>query len=223
MRHVERFEGGRGRGGRLGSGALLALVVIVALPSAWAAEQDFEVKPELSRLSVHLYKRGLLKGFGHEHELEWSHYSGTVKLDWQALASATVDLRFEANSLRETNEEIGEDDRFDIERTAKSDRVLDAEQYPEIRFTSTGIVVRRQEEARAELDIIGRLTVRGVAKDLRVPVTVTLDGDHVRAVGSVELKQTDYGIEPVSAALGTVKVKDEMQVRFDFGAQRTAP
>jgi hypothetical protein len=31
----------------------------------------------------------------------------------------------------------------------------------------------------------------------------------MRPSDSVELKQTDFGIEPVSAALGTVKVKDE--------------
>jgi hypothetical protein len=38
------------------------------------------------------------------------------------------------------------------------------------------------------------------------------------AAGVVELKQSDWGIRPVSIA-GVVKVKDEIQVRFELQAR----
>ena len=34
--------------------------------------------------------------------------------------------------------------------------------------------------------------------------------------GTVTLKQRDFGIEPISIAGGTVKVKDELKVQFEI-------
>ena len=34
-------------------------------------------------------------------------------------------------------------------------------------------------------------------------------------IGSTSLKQTDFGITPISIAGGTVKVKDEVRIEFD--------
>jgi hypothetical protein len=36
--------------------------------------------------------------------------------------------------------------------------------------------------------------------------------------GNVKLKQTDYGIEPVSVGGGTIKVKDEIDLEMDIFA-----
>jgi hypothetical protein len=42
---------------------------------------------------------------------------------------------------------------------------------------------------------------------------VTLKGEHYR--GAATLKQTDFGITPVTVAGGTVKVKDEVKIEFE--------
>jgi polyisoprenoid-binding protein YceI len=201
---------------------------LVGLAGLWAASaggepRSFEVRPELGQVRVHLFKKGLLKGLGHEHDLEWARFGGTVKMDWQALGSATVQLRFEAASLSETNDEFDSKDRHDIEERARGEDVLDVEHNPEIRFDSLGVEVQKQEAAQAELQVRGRLTLHGTVRDVTVPVKVKLNGDVLRASGSVELKQTDFAIEPVSAALGTVKVKDEFRVDFDLGARAAGP
>jgi hypothetical protein len=47
-------------------------------------------------------------------------------------------------------------------------------------------------------------------------------GDILRATGSFPLRQTDYGIKPVSAAAGALKVKDEVKFLFDIQAKRSA-
>jgi polyisoprenoid-binding protein YceI len=196
---------------------MLAFLALASCP-AGAAERRYEIRPEASRVRVHLFKKGLLKGFGHGHELDWSRFSGSVRADWLQLGSASVELSVEAASLSEQNLDIGEGDRREIEETARSARVLDAALHPQIRFRSTSVHVRHQDAAGALLDVSGTLEVRGVPRDLTVPVTVTLDGEGLRARGSVELRQSGFGIKPVSAALGTIKVKDEMRIDFELQA-----
>jgi hypothetical protein len=51
---------------------------------------------------------------------------------------------------------------------------------------------------------------------------VTLAGDTLRAAGEFSVRQSDYEIRPVSAAGGTVKVKDDLKLTFDITARRQA-
>jgi len=60
--------------------------------------------------------------------------------------------------------------------------------------------------------VVGRLTIRGEARTISVPVV--RQGGTYR--GSVEIKQRDFGIEPISVAGGTVKVKDQLKIEFDI-------
>ena len=45
-----------------------------------------------------------------------------------------------------------------------------------------------------------------------------LDTTVFRAQGAFSLKQSDYGIKPVSVAGGTIKVKDELRFTLDIVA-----
>jgi len=58
----------------------------------------------------------------------------------------------------------------------------------------------------------GNLALHG--KDHLIAVEVTLKDERYR--GSATLKQTDFGITPVTVAGGTVKVNDEVKVEFDI-------
>jgi polyisoprenoid-binding protein YceI len=58
----------------------------------------------------------------------------------------------------------------------------------------------------------GNLALHG--KDHLIAVEVTLKDERYR--GSATLKQTDFGITPVTVAGGTVKAKDEVKVEFDI-------
>jgi polyisoprenoid-binding protein YceI len=48
---------------------------------------------------------------------------------------------------------------------------------------------------------------------------VTIAADQVTATGTLTVKQTDFGIEPVAAGAGTVRVKDEVGVDFTLIAR----
>ena len=48
------------------------------------------------------------------------------------------------------------------------------------------------------------------------PVTVNVVHEQGHYKGSTSLKQSDFGITPISIAGGTVKVKDEITIDFDI-------
>ena len=58
----------------------------------------------------------------------------------------------------------------------------------------------------------GDLTLHGVTQPVELPITLA----NGRYTGSVKLKQTDFGIAPVSIAGGTVKVKDVIEIVFEI-------
>ncbi|MEZ5318565.1 MAG: hypothetical protein R2752_14285 [Vicinamibacterales bacterium] len=59
-----------------------------------------------------------------------------------------------------------------------------------------------------------------MTRSIDVTGPVTVDGDVLRLTGTCRFKQTDFGIEPVTAGLGTVRVKDALEVTLDVVARR---
>jgi polyisoprenoid-binding protein YceI len=70
-----------------------------------------------------------------------------------------------------------------------------------------------------ELSIRGDLSLRGVSREVELPVRVEIHADALRAVGSLRLRQSDYRIRPTSAAGGTIKVDDDVRLEFDVTAR----
>ena len=92
-------------------------------------------------------------------------------------------------------------------------KVLDAEKFPQIRFTSSRIEQTSPQHYR----VSGILELHGVRKDLSFAVA----GGPQHYAGTTKLKQTDFGIQPFSAGGGTVRVKDEIELTFDIYSQST--
>jgi hypothetical protein len=53
-----------------------------------------------------------------------------------------------------------------------------------------------------------------------IPARLVFNADNMRARGEFSLRQTSYGIKPVSIAAGTIKVKDEVKFSFDIVARQ---
>jgi polyisoprenoid-binding protein YceI len=85
--------------------------------------------------------------------------------------------------------------------------VLDTAKFHEIVFKSTSA-----EGSGSAWTVHGNLTLHGETR----PVTVTVKEQAGRYVGSATVKQSEFGIKPVKAAGGTVKVKDEVRIDFDI-------
>ena len=157
-----------------------------------------------STLTVRVYKSGFLSAFGHNHEIRAPIQSGEVKES----DSPSVELQVDAHKLRVLDPEVSEGTRAQIQDTMHGVQVLDDVHFPEIRFQSTAVEARGPDH----WIVHGNLALHG--KDRPVAVEVTLKGEHYR--GSATLKQTDFGITPVTVAGGTVKVKDEVKIEFEI-------
>jgi polyisoprenoid-binding protein YceI len=68
----------------------------------------------------------------------------------------------------------------------------------------------------------GDLTLHGVKRSQPVSARVSVNGATLRATGNFSVRLSDYEIRPVSAAGGTIKLKDELKLSFDITARKQA-
>jgi polyisoprenoid-binding protein YceI len=186
-----------------------------------AAAQVFATQDSLayaldssSLLLVHAGKSGLLKGFGHEHQVRAHAFSGTLTYFPNDVGRSSVLITVLTNSLRV----VPEADSADIPEITRTmrEKTLRVDSFPEIAFVSRTVELVRTGGA-AELMLVrvtGDLTMVGRTQPVSVDLTLEVSADTLRAEGEFVVKQTDFGIKPYSKALGLVKVKDE--VRFEL-------
>jgi polyisoprenoid-binding protein YceI len=183
------------------------LVLSILLATTWqramAQAQPGDVDLGHSIITVKVEKTGLFSAFAHNHTIQAPIAS--AKLD---TGKRTATLIFNTKEMKVLDEGVKESERAEIDQTMKSDKVLDVQRFPEIRFTSTSITP--QDGARYLVQ--GDLLLHGVSRPIEFPISSTKD----HCTGSVKLKQTDFGIAPVSIAGGTVKVKDMIEIVFDI-------
>ena len=87
---------------------------------------------------------------------------------------------------------------------------LEIGKYPEIAFRSSRI----DKQADGQWKVEGSLTLHGVMK----PVAVIVQRNGGTYVNRLTIKQTDYGIKPFSVGGGLIKVKNEVELDFQFRA-----
>ena len=189
--------------------AFITLTLWLPLTRLAAASSDArEVDSQHSTMTVHVYKSGFLSAFGHNHEIQAPIQSGRVKES----GSQSVEMLVDSRKLRVLDPEASESTRAQIQETMLGSQVLDTDHFPQIHFQSTAV----EPKGPGHWIVHGNLGLHG--KDHPIAVEVTLKGEHYR--GSATLKQTDFGITPVTVAGGTVKVKDEVKIEFEIALMK---
>jgi polyisoprenoid-binding protein YceI len=183
---------------------LLVVILLCLAGSALAA--PVPVDTAHSRLTVRVFKTGLFSGFAHDHEISAPLSSGTIDA-----AALSVDVRFEARKMTVLDPDASASDRAKVQETMLSEKVLDAAKFPGIVFVSKNVKATGNNVYSVE----GDLTLHGVTHAVTVPVSFA-NGHYT---GSAKLKQTDFGIQPIKIAGGSVKVKDEIDISFDIVVQ----
>jgi polyisoprenoid-binding protein YceI len=200
----------------------IAILVTALLVSPWSARAQgnvaYAVTLAKSKIEIHVGKEGFFSVFGHDHLIAARQFFGQVQLDPQKIADSSVALAVVVNSLRVLDPGESEKDKAEVQRTMLGDKVLDAANYPEIRFASTRVVSAKKTGDGWELTLEGTLSLHGTKKAVALPLRLQLGGDTLRARGEVSLLQTDYRITPVKVGGGAVKVKDKLRITFDIAA-----
>ena len=197
---------------------LVALAVGCALPLG-AVPRAYVVDPGSSSVQVHVGKSGVFGFAGHEHDVVAQRVAGTVEADPDDLARSTVALTFEASGLRVVAEGEPAGDAPKVQEVMSGPKVLDAARFPSITFRSRTVTGRRVADGVYELQVAGELSLHGVARPVTVPVRVEVSGATLTATGRTVVAQRAFGIQPVSAGGGTVKVKNEVDVTFRIVAR----
>ena len=173
-----------------------------------------------SRFVVRAYVAGLLSAFGHNPTIAIRSFTGEASLRPDSPELSSLRFEIDAASLAVTGE-VNDKDRAEMERSMREE-VLETARYPAIGFESAAVNATKITEAMYAMKIAGNLTLHGVTRDVEIPCTVTAGDDSFRAYGDFSIRQTDYGIHPVTVAGGTLKLKDELKFTFDIVGRRKA-
>jgi polyisoprenoid-binding protein YceI len=161
----------------------------------------------------------MLSAFGHSPAIAIPDFQGEIQFGTDTLEDASLRIVIQAASLVVTDD-ISAKDRQEIERRMHEE-VLEADSFPEIIYECPRVAsVQKLGEGFCSVSLDGELALHGVTRSQPVAARVTLKGDRLRTTGEFSMCQSDYGIRPVSAAGGTVKLKDELKLAFDISARK---
>jgi len=177
----------------------------------------YRIDTSRSRFTVRAFAGGMLSSFAHNPTLAIRDFGGEVEVPG-ALERASLRLRVRADSLQLTDE-VSDKDRKEIERLMREE-VLETDRFPEIVFESTEVSANKITEGWYRVKLTGDLSLHGATNGCSFDAQVWVTAETLRAQGETPLRQTDYRIKLVSAAGGTIKVKDELKFSFDIMAYK---
>jgi hypothetical protein len=186
-----------------------ALVLCTAiLAAAPLPAQEKGIDTQRSMITIHVGKSGLLSGAAHNHTIEAPISSGVI------LESRTPHIEFTietAKMMVKPDPAIDAKDQATIQAHME-EMTLETKKFPEITFRSSHI----ERIADGQWQIEGDLSLHGVTKPVSLTVKQTGDSWITHTV----LKQTDFGIKPISIGGGMIKVKDEVEIDFEIFARQ---
>ncbi len=200
----------------------IALVLAWAFAAAAAGMQAprvMTIDAASSRVEISVGRSGVFGFAGHNHEVIAPAVSGRVSFDPADWTRSSVSVKFDASALKVTGKGDPPQDVPKVQEVMLSDQVLDVKRFPAISFESRSVSARPHGAGAFDLVIEGDLTLHGVTRPLTVRATSNLDPRGMTVRGAFAIKQTDFGMEPVTAAGGTVRTKDEVGVQFAIAAR----
>ena len=204
--------------GVTGSGGVALFAFWALSAGAAGADESFVVDAAASSFRISVGKSGLFSFAGHEHEVRATAIEGVIVANREDLARSSVSLRFETGGLRVDGQGEPPADVPKVQAKMAGPDVLDVVKFQEVTFQSTVVEGRLVPDGSWNLRVTGDVTIKGVSRSLVLPLRVHLAAGVLTATGQVVLKQTDFGLIPVSVA-GVVKVKNELGLDYKIVAR----
>jgi polyisoprenoid-binding protein YceI len=184
--------------------ALLAALPLLAQDKT----QDGALDTQRSTITIHVGKSGLFSAAAYDHTIIAPISSGTVR------QSSTPHIEFTVETAKMT---VQPDPRIDAKdqatiQTHMEEMTLETKKFPEITFRSSRI----ERIADGQWKVDGDLSLHGVTKPVSLTVKQTGDSWTTHTV----LKQTDFGIKPLTIGGGMIKVKNELEIDFQIFARQ---
>ena len=195
-----------------------------ALPSAQAA-RTYAIDAAASTLHILVYRGGTLARLGHNHVVSSRSLQGSI---WRggALAGSGFDITVPVNDLIVDDSAAraaeGEDFAASVSQEAKEgtkanmlrETLLDGAHFPDIRIVSVSL----QGDANSPT-VVTAMRIKNQTSEITLPVTLQFTDASLRVKGEFDIKQTDFGITPLSVALGALQVVDTVRIKFELVAR----
>jgi len=158
------------------------------------------------RITLRTFRDGLVAQAGHDLTIDAARWSGELVVGADLLPiSLEVKVDLGALVVRDGTggiKPLSDRDKREIAVSAR--KVLSADRYPEATFTAESF-----EPSGDGGTIAGTLVLAGQSRPQRLEVNQAASGHYH---GTTTIRQTDFGIKPYSAFLGSLKVADAVQV-----------
>ena len=190
-------------------GTLLGTVFLAAIPLlAQDKTQERVLDTQRSTITIHFGKSGLLSPAAHDHTISAAISSGIVRESTAPRIEFTIGT---AKMTVKPDPRIGPKDQATIQMHME-EMALETKKYPEIAFRSSHI----ERIADGQWKVDGDLSLHGVTK----PVSLNVKQNGNSWTTHTVLKQTDFGIKPISIGGGMIKVKNEVEIYFQVFARQ---
>jgi hypothetical protein len=189
-----------------------------------AGARVLEIDPDRSFVTLLVRRAGPLARLGHNHVIVSSQESGRAWLGPEPQQSG-FEIRLPVSAFvvddpaarsaagPEFPGELPAEARDGTYRNMLRPEVLDGDRHPEI-----VVRVSRVSGTWQQPVVVARITLRGVTRDIEVPVDLQRDQQALLARGTLRILQSDFGITPFSVGGGAIQVADEVDVRFEIAA-----
>ncbi len=162
---------------------------------------------------------------GHNHVISSQSVQGSI---WRggALLGSGFDIAVPVNDLIVDDSAaraaegdnfaapVGEDAKIGTKANMLRESILDGARYPEIRVRSVSV----QGDANSPT-VVAAIRIKDQTRQVIVPVALILMDSSMRIKGEFDIKQTDFGITPLSVALGALQVVDTLTIKFELVAR----
>ena len=183
-------------------GKIWCAVLLAGWFCAMASATERPIDVGNSSIRIHVGKAGLFSAAGHEHWVTAPLAQGSLDQNESSHIAFTFDAR---KLMVEPEYNLSAEKQAEVQRTMQ-ERVLESARYPEISFRSTSVT----KTGGTMWTVTGVLILHGQSSPVRATVHKAQD----KYVGRCQIKQTDFGIQPVVVGGGLVKVKDELDIEF---------
>lgn len=203
------------------SDALTLADVAAARADAADAEKLYSIDAASSDVWIYVFRGGRMPTRGKNHVIAVSELEGFVALRGELPTESTFmlgfrleDLAVDPPALREATggsfaEPLTDEQVEGTRDNMLGESVLDAERYPEVVLRSLAIGGDwPMLTARVAVSLHGQTQVYDTLMEVRH------DDEQLRAEGSLVIRQTDFGIEPMTVLGGLLGLQDPLGIRF---------
>jgi len=200
------------------------------LPYAWYAGRAnvYSVVPERSKVLLYVHREGPLSGLGHNHVIRVSDLAGLVYLS-DDLVRARADLAFSVTALEldppgeraaagpDFSSKLSQSDLRATRENMLGPDALDAIDHPFIH-----IRIRPIAREGNSLKVLAEVTLRGVTHASEEIAEITLGAGLIELEGTLNVRQSDFGITPFSILGGAIRVRNVVLIRYRIHALLTS-